>query len=440
MIARITAIALLSTRAAVRSRVVLALAALLLLTLIGLPGWMRGDGTPQGVFVLLVDHTLTACFLLLAATTLWAGCAAMAAARSGGTAALTAVKPVHPFELWFGKWLGIVILGAFLLGAVGLGLWLQLLRHAPTLPTEWRQCHRVVACTLPDPAVEAEHLLQQLRQQGQMPENISEAEARTELVRDIRNRYEVLNPGETRTWRFHIPSHVSAVDTPSGPVLRAVFETQFGLREAATLSIHVAALPSVGAPFAASAEVLAGDPLAVPLPTRLIRPGAAAEVAFSLDPATQEPLLIHAGRNLALLLPGIVFEGNLLRAAAILMAVLAACAACGLALGCCFSFPVASFVATALTLVLLLGSCTGHDVMADDADTRLAERVGRRIISGSASVVHPLMAAAPISRLARGEEIALSRLVSPLLIGFVGVPGIMALFSALVLRRRENGA
>ncbi len=436
MIPRIAAIALLASRAAVRSRVVLVLAALLLLALTGLPGWLRGDGTPHGMFTLLVGHTLGVCFFLLAATSLWAGCAAIAVERGAGIAALTTVKPVRPVELWVGKWLGIVALDALLLCAVGAGLWLQLILREQSLPADWRRCERVIPCLLPDPADEAGRILHTLRQEGRMPTDLSEGELRAALIRQVRNRYTLINPGESHAWRFRLPDR-KAVAAP--PLLRAVFETQYGLREEAMVSVGARSLPATSAPFETETPLMAGEPLMTALPPLFAEPGTTAEITFRLAPDAQSPLLLHPGRNLALLLPGGLFERNLALASLLLLAVLAALAACGLALGSCFSFPVASFAAAALVILALLGSGAADGPVQAEESATFMERAGHRIIRGTSAATRPLLTAAPISRLTRREEIPVRSLVIPLCIGFVAWPALLALLSAVSLTRRENG-
>jgi len=437
MIPRIAAIALLSMRAALRSRLVLTLAALLLLALAGLPGWLRGDGTANGTFTLLVGHTLAACFFLLAATSLGAGCAAIAVERGAGSAVLTAVKPVRPLALWFGKWIGIVLLDAALLLVVILGLRLQLLLRAPSLPADWRRCDRIISCVLPDPAEEAARAVRALRREGRLPADRSAAEARADLERELRNRYTLIHPGESRSWRFILPRRVKA---GRAPVLRAVFETPYGLREETAVALRAWTLAPPGIRFEAETALMAGETLTIPLPPGFGEAGATVETAFQVPPGAGAPLLLHPGRNLALLLPGGSFERNAALAALILLAALAALAACGLALGSCFSFPVASFAATALILLALLGSCASGEAAYADESPGLAERAGRGILLGASAAARPLLRAAPIGRLTRREAIAPRSLVAPLFAGFVAAPALLALFSAVVLTRRENGA
>jgi hypothetical protein len=436
MIPRVFAIALLAIRAAIRSRMVLTLAALLLLALVGLPGWIRGDGTPQGAFTLLVGHTLGVCFFLLAATSLWAGCAAVAAERGAGTATLTVVKPVRPFELWFGKWLGIVALDAVLLGAVVAGLRLQIPLRAPTLPDDWRRCDRVVPCLLPDPALEADQALRTLRAEGRLPANTSLSSLRAALIQEARNRYTLIHPGEKQAWRFRLPRHAAG----RTPTVRAVFETQYGLHEASALTLYAQAVsPAAAAPFEVHEALMAGEPLMRALPPLTPATGGLVEVAFHLDPGARAPLLLHPGRNLALLIPDGSFGGNLARAALLLLAVLAALAACGLTLGCCFSFPVASFAAVVLILLVRLGSGATLDATDRTGAAGFAERVGRQLARGAGAAARPLLSAAPITQLTRRETIPLRSLAQPLGIGLFAVPVLLACVSAGVLKRRENG-
>jgi hypothetical protein len=438
MIPRVFAIALLAIRAAIRSRMVLTLAALLLLALAGLPGWIRGDGTAQGTFTLLVGHTLGVCFFLLAATSLWAGCAAVAAERSAGTATLTVVKPVRPIELWLGKWLGIVVLNAVLLGAVVVGLRLQILIRAPTLPDDWRRCDRVVPCILPDPIQEAEQALQTLRAEGRLLTNSPVAKLRADLIQEARMRYTLIQPGEKQAWRFRLPRHATGI----APTVRAVFETQYGLHEESALTLYAQAVaPSAAeAPFEVHETLMAGEPLLRALPPFTTDSGGLIEVAFQLDPGARSPLFLHPGRNLALLLPDGSFGRNLACAALLLLAVLAALAACGLALGCCFSFPVASFAAVVLILLALLGSRATADAADLTEASGLGERFGMQVVRCAGAVTQPLLSAAPITQLTRREAIPLRSLAQPLGIGFIAVPALLACISASVLKRRENGA
>ena len=63
---RIFGITALALRAALRTKTVLALLALLIACTIGLPLLIKGDGTPQGELQILLSYTLSFSFGLLA--------------------------------------------------------------------------------------------------------------------------------------------------------------------------------------------------------------------------------------------------------------------------------------------------------------------------------------------------------------------------------------
>ena len=221
-----------------------------------------------------------------------------------------------------------------------------------------------------------------------------------------------------------------------------MFETQYGLHEESALTLYAQAVaPSAAeAPFEVHETLMAGEPLLRALPPFTTDSGGLIEVAFQLDPGARSPLFLHPGRNLALLLPDGSFGRNLACAALLLLAVLAALAACGLALGCCFSFPVASFAAVVLILLALLGSRATADAADLTEASGLGERFGMQVVRCAGAVTQPLLSAAPITQLTRREAIPLRSLAQPLGIGFIAVPALLACISASVLKRRENGA
>ena len=117
---RLVAIVRLTLRDAVRSRVVVSLLAALLLVLVGLPLLVQSDGTPAGRLRIILEYALAAAIGLLSAATLWAGCATVAAELQDRRLFIVLAKPVHRWEIWLGKWLGIVVMDAAALAVTGL--------------------------------------------------------------------------------------------------------------------------------------------------------------------------------------------------------------------------------------------------------------------------------------------------------------------------------
>ena len=116
---RILAIALLTLRAAIRYRVVLVMACVLIASVIVLPLIIRDDGTAQGFSQIILTYTLTLTTALLGFATLWLSCGILAREIEEAQMQMVAVKPIARWQIWLGKWLGILALNAVLLAITG---------------------------------------------------------------------------------------------------------------------------------------------------------------------------------------------------------------------------------------------------------------------------------------------------------------------------------
>src|SRR6516164_8401513 len=116
---RIFAIAWLTWKAALRFKLFLVIAVLLILAVVGLPLVIRDDGTAQGFTQIILTYTLTAITGLLGFSTLWLACGTLARDIEECQIQVVATKPIARWQIWLGKWLGIVSLNAALLALSG---------------------------------------------------------------------------------------------------------------------------------------------------------------------------------------------------------------------------------------------------------------------------------------------------------------------------------
>src|SRR5213594_429488 len=124
---RLFAIAKLTLKAALRYRLVQVLTVLLLGAVIGLPVIIKHDGTAQGFTQILLTYTLGIITALLGFSTLWLACGTLARDVEECQMQMVAVKPIARWQMWLGKWLGILMVNALLLG-VSAGAVLGLLK------------------------------------------------------------------------------------------------------------------------------------------------------------------------------------------------------------------------------------------------------------------------------------------------------------------------
>src|SRR6478609_7883576 len=109
----------LTWKAALRFRLFLAISVLLLLAVVGLPILVKDDGTARGFTQILLTYTLSAITALLGIATLWLACGTLARDIEECQIQMVAVKPIARWQIWLGKWLGIMSLNAAILLIAG---------------------------------------------------------------------------------------------------------------------------------------------------------------------------------------------------------------------------------------------------------------------------------------------------------------------------------
>ena len=128
------AIALLTWKAAFRFRLFLVVTVLLLGAVVGLP-WMLHDPhfTAQEFTQVQLTYTLSAVTALLGLATLWLACGTLARDIEECQMQVVATKPIARWQIWIGKWLGLLSLNGALLAIAGAGIYGQLMFQARKL-------------------------------------------------------------------------------------------------------------------------------------------------------------------------------------------------------------------------------------------------------------------------------------------------------------------
>lgn len=131
---RVFAIALLTWKAAFRFRLFIVVAVLLLAAVVALPILIKDDGTARGFTQILLTYTLSTITALLGLSTLWLACGTLARDIEECQIQMVVVKPVARWQVWVGKWLGIMSLNAALLMISGASVFFLLQWRATQLP------------------------------------------------------------------------------------------------------------------------------------------------------------------------------------------------------------------------------------------------------------------------------------------------------------------
>src|SRR6516225_1950838 len=116
---RVLAMAGLTWKAAFRFKLFLVVTVLLIGSVVGLPLLLRDDGTARGFTQILLTYTLSTITALLGLCTLWLACGILARDIEEGQLQVVVTKPIARWQVWLGKWLGLLSLNAVLLALSG---------------------------------------------------------------------------------------------------------------------------------------------------------------------------------------------------------------------------------------------------------------------------------------------------------------------------------
>ncbi|MDE2680690.1 MAG: hypothetical protein OSB29_04920 [Verrucomicrobiota bacterium] len=116
---RVRHIAALTWKTAVRLRFIWVMVILILFAVGGLPAMLRDDGSAKGMAQIILTYTLSMTTGILGLSTLWLAVGSMAQDISQCQMQMVVTKPIARWQIWLGKWLGIMGLNLLLLGLAG---------------------------------------------------------------------------------------------------------------------------------------------------------------------------------------------------------------------------------------------------------------------------------------------------------------------------------
>lgn len=450
------AIVKLTWKAALRYRLFVTVATLLVGSVILLPLLIKDDGTARGFSQILLTYTLSVITLLLGFATLWLSCGLLARDIEECQMQMVAVKPIPRWQVWLGKWVGIVSLNAALLAVSGGAVYGLLMYRADRLPEKERQ-------KLESEILVARGSLKEGSHVGDIKEAVDKFLAdkvknvntngmdftyqRTVLEQQARAQMEQVPPqGGYRVWK--IP-----VSPVSGALDENVFQLRFHFYGADTNSLkeHVGvwvvgygqnAIRSSALPMAANSfhEV----------PVHVEYLGKGKKLRDMLDNEGQLIVQYHNVDNSVVVFPiedgleVLYHEGgfvmNYVRGLLIILFWLSLLAALGLTAASYMTFPVACFCSIGV-LIIVFSSGTLASTVSEGTVMGLNHDTGQPYMKSFDSVLLPAFRGmlyviklaqdfSPVDNLSSGRSIAWSRLgqaflqIVALLGGIIGGVGI----------------
>jgi hypothetical protein len=445
------AIVWLTWKAAVRFRLFWVLAVLLAGSVVLLPLLLQDDGTAQGFTQILLTYSLSVITALLGLATLWLSCGTLARDIEDCQIQMVVVKPIARWQVWLGKWLGIVSLDALMLllsGACVAGL---LQWRARRLPEDQQKVLRreilVSRAALKEAPTDVEGTVEEeLKKRLQGTEGPINVETVRKQVRgQVLAGLQVVRPNWRRRWTIELGlNRLTLKDEPL--VLRIKFQPA----QTNAANSYVGYW-EIGPPDSAKRVPILQPSLSAatyhefPIPPNLFDDNG----RLTIDFANRNPtaLFFPLDDGLEVLYRQGGFTMNFLRGLGVILCWLALLASLGLAGSSFLSFPVAAFVCASL---LLVGLSSGTLASAVEAGTvgSINEETGASTSSPLDMVLIPLFKVllkvlnvvqgySPIDALSTGRSIPWLQLAAAAaqIVLFLG--GILALFGIIAFSRRE---
>ncbi|MGA2786907.1 MAG: ABC transporter permease, partial [Verrucomicrobiota bacterium] len=370
---RLLAIAWLTWKAAFRFRLFLVIAVLLLASVVGLPLVIQDDGTARGFTQILLTYTLSVITGLLGLSTLWLACGTLARDIEECQMQVVATKPIARWQIWLGKWLGIMSLNAALLALSGACVYGLLQWRAARLPaaeqTVLREQVLVARGSAREQNFDAEidaatgRILQD-RLKNSPVEKADLPLVRKQIREQVKADIQLVPPGYTRRWQIDLGFAKNFLrDQPLQ--LRVKFNSAQGSPSGAFAALWQVGVPDTPRFWRSEPMSLAPNSFhEFQIPPNLFDDKGVLTIVFvNLNDTS---LLFPLEDGMEVLYPEGGFTLNFARGLGILYCWMALLAALGLTAASFLTFPVAAFFSLA---ILAIGLSSGTLAEAVDSGT-----------------------------------------------------------------------
>jgi hypothetical protein len=451
---RIFAIAGLTWKAALRFKLFLVIAALLVLAVVGLPLVIKDDGTAQGFTQIILTYTLSAITALLGLSTLWLSCGTLARDIEECQIQVVATKPIARWQIWLGKCLGIVSLNAALLAIAGGCVFGLLQWRANKLPADVQKTlHDEIlvargsakeANSDADIEADTERILQN-RLKSTSVEKVDVPEVRKQIREQVKADYQLVPPSFQRVWKIDLGALKNSL---AGKPLQ--LRVKFNSAQKSPSGTFVA-LWQVGVPQ--KTKFWESEPMSLApdtfhefeIPPDLFDDKGVLTITFINRNSVA--LLFPLDEGVEVLYPEGGFALNFARGLGIIFCWMALMAAVGLMAASFLSFPVASFFALAM-MILVFSSGTLTDAIESGSVAAGNEETGQAghsmldvvllpTFKGVLAVISLVKNYSPVEALSTGRSITWGELGSAFAQVVLLVGGIFSIAGIYFFSRRE---
>ncbi len=452
---RLYAIIWLTWKAAFRFRLIWVISALLIMAVVFLPLVIKHDGTARGFTQILLTYTLSAITALLGISTLWLACGTLARDIEESQIQLVAVKPIPRWQIWIGKWLGLITLNMMMLGVSGACIYGLLIYRSAKLPEKEQQILKnevlVSRSSLREPITDFKPEVDRI-----LNERLKTLTLTQDEVRDLRRQIEeqvkasqqIIPKDYRREWVIDAKNALKAVELGRPIYLRVKFYVA-----KPTLGGTYLCLWRIGSDTSKNAielqQSLAAETFhEFPIPSDVIGPDG--KLVINFINRNETAILFPLDEGLEVLYYEGGFMMNFIRALLIILFWLVLLAAIGLAASSFLSFPVAAFATMAIMIFffssgLLRSSVEEQTVFGRDHETNrpvspMLDSIMLPVFKLTLKVIDMAQSFSPVDYLSSGRTISWFELLTAFGQVVVVLGGIASIIGITAFYRRELAA
>ena len=453
---RLLAISFLTLRAAIRYKLVVALAVLLIGTVVVLPLIIIDDSTARGFTQILLTYTLSAITAILGFATLWLACGTLAREIEECQMQVVATKPIARWQIWAGKWLGIMILNGALLALSGAAVYGLLLYRAKKLPVAQQEVLRkeifVARGGIKERPVDISADVEQIFRERIKKAPVSPAEygqLRAQIAEFVKAQFQIVRPNYGRGWHIDLGSLKDSLrDQPL--YLRVRFSISEQYHDADNPknypTVWYVGVPESGRVRAQTLSLASDTFHEIEIPPNMFDDKGVLTIECLNN--SEADMLFLLDNGMEVLYREASFGVNFFRGMVIIAFWLGLLAAMGLAAASFLSFPVASFLALGILIVSFStgtlsqvveeGGVSGvnHDTGRIEVP-RMIDQVVVPVFAGMLKLVKMVREFTPIDSLSSGRSITWPQLAWAFLQIVVVTGGCFSLFGIIMFTRRE---
>jgi hypothetical protein len=453
---QIFAIVWLTWKAAFRYRLFRVIVTLLLAAVVGLPLLIKHDGTAAGFAQILLTYTLGAVTTLLGFCTLWLACGTLARDVEDCQIQMVVVKPVGRWQVWLGKWLGLVSLNAALLAVAGVSIYgLMEWRARKLAPEELSRLRNEVLVARGSAREQDVNLriqedaaaqLKELKEKNQLG-HADEKKVYQQLLDQVKTKRQLVPPGYGRNWVIKLGAAKNRLR--GQPLfLRVKFNTaQPSTSQYATFGGNwVIGMPQKTEMWATQRDLAPDTFDEFQIPADLFDADGNLYIQYQNPNETAVIFTLEDGLEVLYREGG--FALNFVRGLGIILCWMALLAALGLAAASFLSFPVAAFCCLAvLTMVFSSGTLTTvvaeGTLIGPDEDNAtvpvysVLDDVMVPAFRAALKVINLVQQFSPVNSLSTGRNVAWTELGLAFAEVVLLLGGILAAFGIFVFTRRE---